>query len=477
MPAQPFNFTGRDLTAEYERLLAFLKAELPEYTDWNHSDAGIVILRLLARETDQLNNFIDFVGGEGFVPTAQFRSSLIKIGRTVDYLPTLAAAASTRLRLTRRPGVTEAISVPQWSEFNRADGTTYLTTAAVTVPGSAGVPAGDHVDVNAVQGIMVERTFDATDFKITDWTKHPRVNLGKSVAGGGFTSVWVAPASAPVIQWTEVDSFWRSGPDDLHDLLELNGDTDDVWLVLGDGTKGSLPPTDTLHVRFIRTAEAAGNCGHSTIYGIPDGFSDLITATNIEPATGGGPAESTESIRSMIPRMVRTQRRGLTKSDYETLLEHFPGVLHVQAQDRNDNLYWPHDYMAIHVVPDGGGPMSTFLKEAIWAQCGSWGHLGPWKERYILLDATVVPVSVLVRIGILPGFVADTVKAAVEAAIAAILTPQNRTIGGTLEFTELHRVVSAIPGVSWAEFDAPKEDQRCKAGEIFVPGVIAVTVG
>ena len=30
------NFTGRDFTTEYERMLTLLTTELPEYTDLNH---------------------------------------------------------------------------------------------------------------------------------------------------------------------------------------------------------------------------------------------------------------------------------------------------------------------------------------------------------------------------------------------------------------------------------------------------------
>lgn len=497
-----FNFARRDYTALFEEFLEWLKANVPEYTDYNHSDAGISIGRLDTSQHDKEHHYIDNAAQEAFIYWARFKQSLIDLGRNVDYLPTLAAAATTKMRLAPRDGVV-ATSVPQYSEFNRGDGLTYVTASAVTVPGSTGDPAADYVDVNAIQGILVEQVFQPSDFKLLDWTKHPRVNLGKSVAGGGFTEVWHIPGGTgvPPVYWTEVDSFWRSGPDDLHYLLELNGEDDTVWLVLGDGVKGMLPPAETLHVRFIRTAEAAGNCGHSVITGLPDGYSNLITCTNIEPATGGAPAESTESIRRMIPRMVRTQRRGLTKADYETLLEHFPGILHVQALDREmsatagssshaggvialrealwgpGNSYgWPHEYIVLVVVPDGGGPMSSLLKDAIWRECGSWGHLGPWKERYILLDAITVPLNVAVRIGISPGYSPDTLKAAVEAAIATVLTPQNRTIGGALEFSELHSTVSAVSGVSWAEFDAPKEDVPGVAGHIVTAGAVTVTV-
>lgn len=462
-----FNLARRDYSALLEEFEAALIAALPEYTDLNHSDAGISIGRLNASDLDRLNFYIDYVAGEGFLSKAQGRQSLIRLGTVVGYLPTLAAAASTRLRLTRAEAGSDVISIPKYSAFNRADGLTYLTVDAVSIPSGS-----DNVEVNAVQGTVVEQELEASDFAVVDRTKHPRFKLEAGVAGG-FTEL---THGDPAQSWTNIDSFWRSWPADLHFLLELNGDTDEVWLVLGDGKKGSLPPAGTMNLRYIRTAGASGNCGHSVIYGVPDGFSGVITCTNIEPATGGAAAEDRESIRSMIPRMVQLQRRAVTTSDYPALIEHMPGVLHVQALDRNTSKYWPHDHMVLYVVPDGGGPMSTLLKQQIWAVCGEWGHLGPWKERYILLDAIADPLNIAMRIGVLPNYSPEAVQTAAITAVTNLLAPQNRTIGGRLAFTDLQKTANSVTGLSWVEFDSPKQDVTSANGHIVTPGVITATI-
>lgn len=475
-------FSGRDFTAEFERLLALLRDELPEYTDWNHSDAGIVLLRLLARETDQLNYYIDRVFAEGFLSTAQFRQSLVDLGLLVGYLPTLAAAASTRLRLVRRPDAGNgAITIPKYSEFTRIDGLPYLTVEAVTI-----AEGESQVEVDASQGNLVTLSINPGEFGVMDWTRRPKRNLGRSIAAGSC-EVW---HGNPALAWSEVDGFWRSWPEDRHFLLELNGDDDSVWLVMGDGTQGMLPPAhEPLQVRFVRTAEALGNCGHSRISGVPDGLADLITCTNIEPATGGAPAEGTESLRRMIPRVTRTQRRGVTTEDYEALIEHMPGVLHVQAIDRNDvagplaaamfgsaEYGWPHLYVVLVVVPEGGGPMSSLLKEQIWAQCGNWGHLGNWRSRYVLTDAIAVPVNVAMRVGVLPGNQPDVVTSAVISSVQNVMAIENQTIGGTLRFAVLHQAASAVAGVSWVEFDAPISDTVAPAGHVITAGMITAQV-
>lgn len=471
------DFTGRDFSAELERITALLAAEVPEYTDLNHSDLGIVFGRLLGRETDQENAYIDSAAAEGFLEWAEFKQHLIDLGRLVDYLPTLASAASTRLQFTRVEGSgTDLVSIPKYTAFSRSDGLSYLTAEAVSIPSDQ-----TSVQVNAIQGEVVTASLETTDFDVIDWSGRPRYSLGVNVAAGTMEMSHGNPA----VTWTETDSFWRSAATDRHFLLELNGDDDSVWLVVGDGIQGATVPDAAMSLRYVRTAGAAGNCGHSVVTGVPEEFEGIITCTNIEPATGGAAAEDAESIRRMIPRMVRTQRRGVIKDDYEALLEHFPGVLHVQAVDRNDYLNvvggeayepWPHMYVVLFVVPDGGGPMSSLLHDQILAQCASWGHLGDWSGRYIIRDAVAMPLNISMRIGLLQGYTSEATVAAVRSAVQTLLAPQNRTIGGVLTFADLHRTVSAVAGVSWVEFDAPTGDTRSGAGEIVTEGTIGITV-
>ena len=469
MSAPTSNFAGRDFAAWFEALLNLLTEACPELTDRNHSDAGITQLRLVASTSDMEAEYQDLIYDAGTTKYAQFKQDLIDLGRNVEYLPVLASPASTRMELTRIEGITGAINIPKYMAFGRSDGLTYLTVEDSNIAAEA-----QSAQVNAIQGAVVNVQIEPANITCPDFSGRPRVNIGSGVAAG---SVEVTHGSDPVVTWTEVDSFWRSVAADRHFLCELCGDDDTVWLVFGDGTKGSLPPTDVnVNVRFVRTDGAAGNCGSGVISSVPDALSGMITARNIEAATGGGPAETTESIRQGIPAMVRTQRRGLTKEDYETLIGHMPGVLHVQAVDRSVSRDWPHMYAAFYVVPNGGGPMSSLLKDQIWAACAEWGHLGAYLERYILMDATEAPVNISVKIGILPGYTTETVVNAVTTAIQAVLAAANEEIGAALSFNDLFQAANAVAGVSYADFISPTSDVPRAPGEINVAGVITVTV-
>ncbi len=463
-----YDFSGRDYTARLEALQTLQGQEVPEYTDLNYADPGQSLTRQVAREGDQLGFYQDNDFFEGFIWTALFKQSLIDLGLLVGYLPILTSAASTRMRFTRKDGVTGAITVPQFTVFGRSDGLEYLTLEQIVMAAEENT-----AETNVLQGRLVTRQFAPEEVTISDWSGHPRVALETNVAAG---TVEVQHGTDPIVAWTEIDSFWRSLSSDAHFLLELNGDDDSSWLVFGDGVKGQLPPAqETVNVRYIRTDAAAGNCGAGVITIVPSELTASITATNIEPATGGGPAETREHIRSGIPAMVRTQRRGVTPEDYETLIGHMAGVLHVQCVDRGTHSdQWPHLHVVLYVVPNGGGPMSSQLKDEIWAELADWGHLGEWKKRYILLDATEAAVNVSVNIGILPGYTQQTVVNAATAAIQNVLAPENQEIGGTLDFNDLFRAANGVAGVSYADFVTPTDDVTRGVGEINVAGTIVV---
>lgn len=463
MTVPAYNFSGRDFTAEYERLLALLRVELPTYTDFNHSDVGIILLRLVSRETDQLNYYIDRVFQEGFISTAVFKQSLIELGKLVGYTPTLASPAATTMRLSRIEGVTSRVVIPEHTIFSKADGIEYITIEPVAIEKNH-----TYVDVTAIQGKVHNVTITLADLVTNDWTPNLRYNLGTNVVS---STVTVEHTDEPII-WDFVESFWVSDAEDFHFTLDLNGEEDTVWLVFGNGEKGILPPSGDIRVEYVTTSGSTGNCGEGLV--VTTSIRE-ITCSNITSATGGALSEGTEDIRASIPEVTRAQRRGVNKADYEALVRHIPGVLHCAAVDRNDSLDWPHLHIVLYVVPEGGGLISDYLRELILASVTSWGTLGVWENRYILKEPTLVPVDITLRVGISQGYSSNVVTTAVVTALEDLLSPDNREIGGTLTFSELHLTVSAVPGVSWLDYDDPIIDTEVEYYEMITAGTITVT--
>ena len=469
---QTTNFTGRDFSAEYERLLALLKLELPEYTDWNHSDAGITLIRLLARETDLLNDYIDLVFNEGFLQTAQFRQSLIELGRLADYLPGISSAATTQLSITRQYGLNapeDTITLPKYTSFLRNDGLSYLSLDALTIPYTQTPYA-----VNAIQGTVAEVTITRASFSVVDFSGFPKYDMGVAVASG---TVEISHGSEPTTTWTEVDSFWRSRDTDYHFLLELNGDTDSVWLVAGDGTHGALPPeVENITLRYVVCDGANGNCGAGRITGVPTGYEDYIdSVTNTIVANGGAGTETTASLRVQIPAVTRAQRRAVTKEDYQALVQHIPGVLWCEAIDRNEDQLFPWEYVALYLVPDGGGVMSDLFRNTVLNELRNWGHMLNWPGRYALLDATERVADVSMRVWLQDGYTQQTATANITTALNTFFDLSARGINEPLSFPDLHTAISAVAGVRVVEFSTPTADINPGHGSIVRPGSYTIS--
>lgn len=461
------NYSGRDYTAAFERLLNRLRTEVPELTDLNHSDAGVSLIRLLARESDQLAFYLDEAFNEGFINTARYKQSLVDLGKLVGYPPKLASPASVTLTLTRTDGVTGDIPIPQYAAFSRSDGKTYLVQEAATL-----LAAENTVDLVALEGSLVELTVETGEFQTIDFSGLAKYNLGKDVAANTV----VVTHGSPVVHWSEVESFWRTRSTDNHFMLELyadayNDETDTVWLILG----GAGNPGVDLTVKFIRTNGKAGNTGYGTITTVPGTLLGLVTCDHTDPATGGAAAEGIESLRERIPRVTRTQRRGVTTSDYEALIESIEGIRHCQCIDRNYNDEWPHMYVTLYVVPEGGGPLTQYQRDTIHGELAQWGHLGDWQERYLLFDATEVAVNVTGKLGITAGYTPVNVIAAAQQAVQDLLSADNQDIAGRLRMSDLYTAVNGVAGVSYCELSAPTQDVQAENGSILAAGTINVT--
>ena len=136
------------------------------------------------------------------------------------------------------------------------------------------IPDGTNtIEVDALQGIFVQTTLNASDFAVIDRTKFPRKSLGTGVAAGTV----MVTHGIPLVLWTEVESFWQSRSGDYHFYCQLDGGTDEALLTVGDGTQGAGPATSPMTVSFLRTAGAAGNCGSGVVTIVPDSLVGLIT--------------------------------------------------------------------------------------------------------------------------------------------------------------------------------------------------------
>lgn len=458
MPPVNVTYTSRDYTSIYEWLLTILREECPEYTDLNHSDAGIALIRLIARISDSLSLYLDMAFAEAFVSSAKFKQSLIEIARTVDLLPKLPSAASTTVRFTRKMdrlgnvevngSYTGAIFIPRYTEIFAYDGTPFFIDSDVNI-----ARGETYKDVIAIQGVHETLTLSRSDFFYDSKTGRYLYNLGANIADGYLTMV-----ENELIAWENVDSFWRSFSTDTHFILEsyadkVNGIADTIYLIVGNGTQGAtLSSSSTYVLDYVRCNAADGNMAPNLVINIDDDYTPFVSLANIVVSSGGAGVETIEDYRIRIPKVVRTQRRAVTKEDYEALIISIPGIKRVQAIDRNENGIYPWEYVGIYAVPEGGGNLSNTLMASILDTCKEYGALGGWYRRYIIKSVTYDSINVTCSVGAAYGIDPNTLISSVTAAINSFFHVDNNDISKVFVIGELHSAVMAVSGVSWVEF-------------------------
>jgi hypothetical protein len=481
MPTITTNFTARDYTAIYEWLLNILREECPEYTDLNHSDAGIALIRLIARISDSLSLYLDMAFAESFIASAKFKQSLIDIARTVDLLPKLPNAATSVLRITRTnpllgnvsiDGVmTRRIFIPKYTQVTSYDGIIYLIMSDVTI-----LENETYKDVAIVQGTHEVLTLSRSDFFYDSKTGRYLYNLGINIADGYFSMT-----ENDVVTWEEVDSLWRSFSTDPHYFLEVyadkyNGVADTIFLTIGNGTQGqALSQGSSYELDYIKCDAAAGNVAVNLITNISSDFTPFVTISNIVGASGGAGVEPIEDFRLRVPKMVRTQRRAVTKEDYEALILSVPGIKRVQAIDRNDEGIYPWEYVAIFVSPEGGGNLTSELYAKVMDTCTINGALGGWYRRYIISAAVLDPIDISCSVGVSYGFDPTSVISSVTATITSFFHVDNNDIHKLFVIGDLHSAVMAVSGVSWVEFPGLAYEYQPDNGHITSLGILSVT--
>ena len=134
--------------------------------------------------------------------------------------------------------------------------------------------------------------------------------------------------------WFEVPDFGRSGPRDLHYVLDESSGTIElgprIRSPLGEETQyGRVPPAGR-RLRFSSYRSGgglAGNVGARTLTVLQASIPYIAWVTNFEPAVGGTEPEDLEHAKWRVPGVLRGRDRAVTPEDFEVLArEATPGI-------------------------------------------------------------------------------------------------------------------------------------------------------
>ncbi|MFJ4570729.1 putative baseplate assembly protein [Streptomyces sp. NPDC088846] len=295
------------------------------------------------------------------------------------------------------------------------------------------------------------------------------------VVPGAFVVEVADPAGGPQgTEWTRVDDFAHSGPDDRHITLDPNSGRVEFGPAVRerDGSiryYGAVPPKGaTVRVRAYRTGGGLrGNVARSTLRVLRSAIPYVARVENRRPALGGVEGETVDSARVRGPMTLRTLHRAVVPHDYELLArEVAPDASRVQCIPAGGDSDVEAGGVRLLVVPAGRSdeqgriqfnellpPQHTLALIA--------GHLDerrPIGARLVVEPPYYQGVTVVASVQARRGAVLERVREEALAALYGYFNPLSGGPGGDgwpfgrpIQSGEAFAVLQQVPGVDLVE--------------------------
>ena len=308
--------TNMDFNETKEALKTFLKNQ-EKFKDYDYEGSNMnVLLDVLSYNTYYNSYYYNMAISEMFLDSASQRNSVISHAKELNYLPTSARSASSKVsfRVVAPNLNSNYFNIPaNTALIGRCGNKTYnfITDKAVVAtrsPNNDTVYTVDGVDV--FEGRMITETLSSVDTVLSNATIDTR---SLTLKVNGETYVY------------KTDIFGVSATDKV---FYLQPENDGKYSVQFGADKFGVQPTitDSIIATYRVTAGPTANGVTSLTIG-NFGGSSSITVTMTSATNGGSLAEDIESIRTFAPKALQVQERAVTKRDYETLLRaRFPNI-------------------------------------------------------------------------------------------------------------------------------------------------------
>jgi len=235
------------------------------------------------------------------------------------------------------------------------------------------------------------------------------------------------------VKWDEVESFVYSKHNDrIYLLNHLTGE-----LTFGDGKKSKkLPVGEGLHIRanYQTTYGKDGNLSENSIKQMEQSRAFVDQVFNPISAEGGTSFESMDSIRKRGLVKIRTKGVPISSFDYEELiLTQFPNIQRIKCYgNRNEEFDYcpgrilivivPHDKPSNGIDFESQIEITRFLSNKIPA--------GLSLENVILMDPSMIEVSLSINMKVNDPSNRITVKQEVERSLASFLDYRTGALDG-----------------------------------------------
>lgn len=457
MANENFNYTTRDFSTVKAELLDRATRALPEWTDRNSSDFMMALIDLWSYAADVLHFYVDRAAGEAFLPTATQRESVMAFANLYDYIPNpVSSAAAT---VTVYNSTAASVTLPAGTNFSgSANGKTFnfyslydsivYSESSSTLSVKEGVKFTDQ-SVTSSGGSTTSNGLPRQQFTLFHKNVDP-LTISVNVYEG---------ANASAVEWRRVAYLSASSASDSVYTVYTAADGT-VSVIFGNGVNGRIPPTNvSIRVTYSVTSGADGNVPVNAITSISSSSYPGVRVLSSTAGVGGTSAETIESMKTAIPRAIRSQGRAVTLSDFADLALKVSGVAKVTTSYAVGPSSTGGSVTA-YVVPYQSGystsastattiSVDQYIRDQVYIDLLGSAMLG---VASIAVPSTITLTNVFLSVDLYvkENYVQQWVETAVSDAITAMFDFSKVSFGQVLTVGEFYRTILAVDGVDYA---------------------------
>ena len=487
VPTKGIDYTSRDYESFRNDMIKQLEIKMPEYTDIRQSDAGIVLLELLAQGLDVISYYQDVLANEVFLVTAEQRSSVLKWCQMLGYIPKASTPAEFSQVFVLSSEQDERTVIPAGTKVKTVGSSTepeiYFETASdLIIPeGKLGNElSGDEYKytVKVIQGVSVtgELLGSSTGSKDQSFKLNYTPVILDSITvmvneGSGFQ------------EWERVDNFIDSSSTSKVYTAVIN-DNNEAIITFGDGVFGKIPNVyeNGIYCDYRVGGGTQGNVGAMKICLLDSNLA--LVAETFNPNTAdveGQDKETIEEIKTNIPASFRTIWGAMTVSDFaEVVKTNWAEVdkassYTAETSNRDINIYvlLKNDQELSYGLKKD---MTNLFKE------NKGGRKVIGTGTVTILPAIKTPVDISATLAVKDNYDFEKVKAEVTEFLEDYFAVGNYDFDTELSIPVLSAEVmnpnNAINGIRYFKITSPTEDIITPSkGSIFTLDTLTITDG
>ena len=359
--------TDLDFDGVKDNFKTFLSQQ-SQFSDFNFEGSSMAVLMdLLAYNTHYMAFHANMLANEMFIDTSLTRASAVSHAKALGYMPSSPKASNTTVDVTvsNVPLSQKSLVMPAGTLFSTSiDGTAYnfVTTSDNTATSDTGIFTFSGVPI--YEGTRVRYTYTVDSNNLEQRFVIPAANVDTTTL---ITSVQASSSDVTTEIYTlNTDYTTLDSTTLVYFLQEIEDGKFEVYF--GDGVNGKKPIDGNIIILdyVVTSGTTADGASTFTAASTIGGYSDISVLTSGGSASGGGDAETVDSIKFNAPLKYAAQGRAVTPDDYKSIVPSvFTNIKSIQCWGGEDNDPPIYGKVYIAIRPNSGTSLTTTSKNSI----------------------------------------------------------------------------------------------------------------